>query len=228
MPQFVLFNAWTMPEQNPKIYDLDRNPITLPAAEIERFKKKFRKLAAALPIGSACCAVTRTASIDGQYKNPAGPYHCTSWPQNGAAGFVFQKANIDSRNIPHQLHAEEDVLVKNYAATGHQHMVLDAMLIDIEPCYDNRYPGHCCTDFFKTGRNLTINGVPLHFRFYPKPGHDYTPIYYLTDQPEKNEKAGAQGWKPKDLQLYREKLLSLAGPPPGIQLIPLGKSKHVK
>ena len=174
-----------------------------------------------LPKGAACCAVAKSANL--KVGAPLHAKNCHSLEAPKLQHVHFDKLVGHGLSEKWSHHAEEQLLVNS----GLTDLDIDSMLIDIEPCYDNRYPPHCCTDLFRPqgGTVQTPQGKKT-MRFSPKYGHDYTPIFFLTYQPPRGEKADAQAWKPKSLGMYIDTLVNLIGPPPGVAVFKPGDLKH--
>lgn len=147
---------------------------------------------------------------------------------NHLQNVYFDKQPFPGKSEHGLYHAEEQLLIScGKVHGGTIDLDIDSMLIDIEPCYGGRYPGHCCTELFKPmGRKIQTPQGTITLKFSPKYGHAYTPIFFLTYQPPKGEKADAQAWKPKELGVYIDRLVHLIGPPPGVTLFKLGSMNH--
>ncbi|KAK0710584.1 hypothetical protein B0H67DRAFT_583024 [Lasiosphaeris hirsuta] len=102
----------------------------------------------------------------------------------GGCEAVFEllgPAYLRARNSPMAEHAEENILDAagpGIGPAGTKRILINSALINIEPCHDNRYPGHNCQSFFRSAGRLYKN---LNCGFVP--GQADTPIFYTEAQP---------------------------------------------
>lgn len=194
---FVLVRADSLREgATPQTLDINRNPIAVPAHEINRFRRKYYKLIGAFDRDHAC-------EVAAKVVNPV----------------THQKVVMSAGSTREgSKHAEESLLIQCYNNNHHWTQVeLDSILIDIEPCHGGRYPGHLCFDLFRpVGRHIPISGGhPVLFRFTPKVNKAFTPIIYFQDQPAPGAQARARAWKTGKASDYLDEKLYKLGPPPG-------------
>lgn len=125
-----------------------------------------------------------------------------------------------NRNTPQGAHAEENLFLTANATT----LSIKGALIVIEPCYDKRYPGHACQEFFRpAGRKYPRSGSDGVVRKFNALGPN-TPIFFLESQPLRGNtsdqsRALARMSKPA----AQERLANAGGPQFGIPLRPVAK-----
>jgi hypothetical protein len=226
MAAFVLVRADSLRVgATPHTLDVNHAPIVVPAHEIDRFRRKYYKLICEFDRDHACEVAAKVA---GTYPlhGPAPHNHRPNCHHHVpiANTISLQKEVMSAGSTHGAAHAEESLLIKCYNINNlWTHVELDSILIDIEPCYGGRYPGHLCLDFFRpVGRQIAILGAGAHgaalfvnFRFFPKRSHPFTPIIYFQDQPALKEQARARAWKTGKASDYLDEKLYKLGPPPG-------------
>jgi RHS repeat-associated protein len=120
------------------------------------------------------------------------------------------------RNIPFERHAEEEVF---YQSNAEEIKVL-SMMISLEPCYDKRYPGHCCRDFFTSaGRKYTDSNGKTAIRKFT-PGANLTPVFFFEAQ---TEKGSSSSFIKMTNKMDRCDIRYRTGGTHGEEMIPLGK-----
>jgi RHS repeat-associated protein len=100
---------------------------------------------------------------------------------------IQQFENVTRWDPGRALHAEENV----FYTLGLKKVKVESILIMLPPCFDKRYCGHNCFQFFsKEGRALTDKNSVRAMRSF-RPLLDTTPIFYYQDQTEHGEKSQA-------------------------------------
>lgn len=114
---------------------------------------------------------------------PAGPQGQPPVPASWRYDAV---RNSSTRSGGNGFHAEEvflEMITTQYGVTGD--VYIKGAMINLEPCYDGRYRGHNCIDYFLDGRALPRTRNLRRFLPYDP----VTPIFYFESQPAEGESA---------------------------------------
>lgn len=104
---------------------------------------------------------------------------------------------VTKGSTPRKNHAEENLLKDLAGQNASVQATVYSMFVTLEPCYDDKYRGHNCKEFFQGGRQFTAyydDGTSRSIRgqFLPNPDTthlQYTPIYILEKQLPKGQKS---------------------------------------